>query len=179
MKRLSPTLWSAPSDGLCGRYVRNGSGLRPDRPQAISPRLLQMKAKTLFTPHLGSAVAGPCTLGNRGCRCFEHSGGIAGEASVGSRQSASTRLVSNDPEQTARVNLLAGYGGFQNSRNPPNGQMWCGVMAMRRAAAGSPPLHPICRSRHKLLPLASDRRNRLCWLLASNGAGRARNPYAS
>lgn len=30
---------------------------RPDRPRSISPRLLQMKAKTLFTPHLGSAVA--------------------------------------------------------------------------------------------------------------------------
>ena len=30
---------------------------RPDRPRSISPRLLRMKAKTLFTPHLGSAVA--------------------------------------------------------------------------------------------------------------------------
>jgi phosphonate dehydrogenase len=30
---------------------------RRDRPQSIAPRLLQMKAKTLFTPHLGSAVA--------------------------------------------------------------------------------------------------------------------------
>jgi phosphonate dehydrogenase len=30
---------------------------RPGRPQSIAPRLLQMKAKTLFTPHLGSAVA--------------------------------------------------------------------------------------------------------------------------
>ena len=30
---------------------------RPDRPVSISPRLLQMKDKTLFTPHLGSAVA--------------------------------------------------------------------------------------------------------------------------
>jgi phosphonate dehydrogenase len=30
---------------------------RPDRLRSISPRLLQMKDKTLFTPHLGSAVA--------------------------------------------------------------------------------------------------------------------------
>lgn len=30
---------------------------RPDRPRSISPRLLRIKAKTLFTPHLGSAVA--------------------------------------------------------------------------------------------------------------------------
>ena len=30
---------------------------RPSRPRTIAQRLLQMKAKTLFTPHLGSAVA--------------------------------------------------------------------------------------------------------------------------
>ena len=30
---------------------------RPDRPRSIAPRLLQMKARTLFTPHLGSAVS--------------------------------------------------------------------------------------------------------------------------
>ncbi len=29
---------------------------RPDRPRSIAPRLLEMKDKTLFTPHLGSAV---------------------------------------------------------------------------------------------------------------------------
>lgn len=29
----------------------------PDRPPSIAPRLLEMKDKTLFTPHLGSAVA--------------------------------------------------------------------------------------------------------------------------
>jgi phosphonate dehydrogenase len=30
---------------------------REDRPRSISPRLLAMRSKTLFTPHLGSAVA--------------------------------------------------------------------------------------------------------------------------
>ena len=30
---------------------------RPDRPPSIAPRLLEMKDKTLFTPHPGSAVA--------------------------------------------------------------------------------------------------------------------------
>jgi phosphonate dehydrogenase len=30
--------------------------LRPDRPQSISGRLLQLSARTLFTPHLGSAT---------------------------------------------------------------------------------------------------------------------------
>jgi phosphonate dehydrogenase len=29
---------------------------RPDRPRSIAPRLLEMKDKTLFSPHLGSAV---------------------------------------------------------------------------------------------------------------------------
>jgi phosphonate dehydrogenase len=29
---------------------------RPDRPRSIAPQLLEMKDKTLFTPHLGSAV---------------------------------------------------------------------------------------------------------------------------
>ncbi len=30
---------------------------RADRPRSVSPRLLQQTGRTLFTPHLGSAVA--------------------------------------------------------------------------------------------------------------------------